>query len=302
MPDKILVTTSTFGESDSSPILLLEQAGYKVVLNPYKRKLTKEESKKLLPGHVGLIAGLQTLDDEVLSVSGLKVISRCGSGMSNVDLEAAKRRKIEVCSTPEAPVNAVAELTLGCLLSLLRRISQLDQLMHQGTWKKHTGRELTGKTIVIIGFGRIGRRLSALLSPFAVKQIIVDPLVKDIPAGIRQMALKDALALADIISLHCSGDKCVLGREELSLIKKGVLILNAARGGLIDETALQEALERGQVDGAWLDTFRTEPYTGPLLKNDRVLLTPHIGSYTGECRSEMEMQAAKNLLTALKKG
>ncbi len=301
MPNKILVTTSTFAEVDPLPLKLLAKAGCDITLNPYKRKLTREETKALLPGYKGLIAGLETLDEDILSTSDLKVISRCGSGISNVDLRAAERLGIKVCSTPDAPVNAVAELTLGCLLSLLRHTSQLDCMMHQGVWKKYTGQELTGKTIVIVGFGRIGQRLSQLLSPFMVKQIVVDPLGSKLPAGAVRMSLDEALPLADIITLHCSGDECILGQKEFSLMKDGVLILNAARGGLIDEIALQDALNCKKVSGAWLDTFETEPYTGPLLKNAKVLLTPHIGSYTSECRAQMEMQAVENLLKALHK-
>lgn len=300
MLNKILVTTSTFAEFDSTPIRLLEQAGCKVTLNPYKRKLTKEESKKLLPGYVGLIAGLETLDDEILSVSDLKVISRCGSGMSNVDLNAAKKRGIMVCNTPEGPTNAVAELTLAMMLNLLRHTCQMNEDLHHGRWNKKMGWQLENKTVCIIGFGHIGRQLAQLLEPFRVKIIVVDPYLKENNLSIQKLSLSEALPLADIVTLHCSGEDLLITEKEISLMKKGVFLLNAARGGLVDEQAILKGLESEILHGVWIDAFTQEPYQGKLLGHPRVLLTPHVGSYTWECRIKMELQAVKNLIKLLK--
>lgn len=255
----------------------------------------------LRSGVTGLIAGLEPLDREVLTKSSLQVISRCGSGLSNVDLATAKELGIEVYSTPSAPTTAVAELTLGAMLSLLRMISQMDRELHEGKWSKKIGMQLEGKTVVIIGFGRIGQRVATLLAPFRTRILAVDPFLPEPAEDVPLMSLEDALPQADIITLHCSGETCVLGEKELALLKPGVFLLNAARSGLIDESALLKTLDEGRIRGAWLDTFEQEPYTGPLTKYPQVILTPHVGSYTVECRRQMEAEAVENLITGLEK-
>ena len=296
---KVLIGPSSFAALDGSPLERLAGCGYGVVGNPFKRKLTKSELLDLLgKGTEGLIAGLETLDAEVLKESGLKVISRCGSGLSNVDLETAKELGIVVCSTPDGPTAAVAELTIGAMLSLLRMISQMDREMHRGGWPKRVGYQLEGKTVVIVGLGRIGKRVASLLEPFNVKIIGVEPLAEDNVEGIPVCSLEEAIPKADIITLHASGESCIMGRKELESVKPDVFLLNAARGGLIDETSLVEVLKRGKISGAWLDTFEKEPYSGPLTDFERVILTPHVGSYTRECRLRMEMEAVENLIGA----
>lgn len=298
MKHKVLVSTSSFGVPDDAPLKRLAQAGFEVQLNPYKRKLSQQELLELLPGVTGLVAGLETLDHDVMSRSDLKVISRCGAGLSSVDMPAAQRLGIKVCSTPDTPTQAVAELTLGCLLNLLRKISPMDQDLHQGKWNKQTGSQLEGKTVVIIGLGRIGRRVAQLLEPFHARIIGVDPCASGVAGQFKFLTLEEALPLADIITLHCSGEDCLFSSREFALMKKGIFVLNAARGGLIAEQALIDALEDGTVAGVWLDTFEEEPYKGELTRYPQVLLTPHVGSYTRECRLQMELQAAENLIAA----
>lgn len=301
MAYKILLGPSSFAETDAMPLLRLQQAGYEVVDNPYKRKLTKTELVALLtPDVIGIIAGLEPLDREVLAGSRLKVVSRVGSGMSNVDQSAAGELGIAVRSTPNGPTQAVAELTLGALLGLLRLIPQMDRALHAGTWDKRIGTQLAEKTVAIVGFGRIGRRVAELLAPFKVRLLIVDPFLNqaDITTGVLA-TLDEALAKADIISLHSSGEDCLLGAREFSQMKNGVFLLNVARGGLVDEQALLAALDTGRVAGAWLDTFTVEPYSGALCGRSNVVLTPHVGSYTLECRQGMENEAVDNLLEVL---
>ena len=160
---KVLIGPSSFAESDRAPLEKLTAGGVEVVPNPFKRKLTKDELLKLLGQDVvGIIAGLEPLDRDVLERSRLKVISRCGSGMSNVDLETARKRGIQVYSTPSGPTTAVAELTIGSLLSLLRNIHSSHQAMREGRWVKPIGRQLAGKTVAIIGYGRIGQKVGEL--------------------------------------------------------------------------------------------------------------------------------------------
>ena len=302
MSAKILIGTSSFAATDKTPVERLIRAGYDVVDNPYKRKLTKQELLELLKDNVvGLLAGLETLDHEVLSKSRVLVVSRVGAGLSNVDLDAAKRLGIRVCSTPDAPTNSVAELTIGAMLSLLRMIPRMDEALHNRQWQKVTGLQLQGKTVAIIGFGRIGRRVAELLTPFGVDIIAIDPNVDEGDCSpCRKMNLHEALPEADIITIHSSGEDRIIHEKEFSCMKRGVYLLNVARGGVVSEKALVKALEDGIVAGAWLDTFEEEPYSGPLCGFPNVILTPHVGSYTAECRSRMENEAAENLLNALK--
>ena len=299
---KILIGPSSFAEMDKTPLNRLKNTGCCIIDNPYKRKLTKLELIKLVEDDVvGLIAGLEPLNREVMEKSQLKVISRCGSGMSNVDLEAANKLGIKVYSTPDAPVNAVAELTLGAMLSLLRMIPQMNSDLHEGKWTKKVGLELTDKTVAIIGFGRIGRRLARMLVPFKVTVLAVDPNLQGVVDNIHVMPLEDVLPQAEIITIHSVGEQCLIHNDQFALMRPGTFLLNAARGGMVDESALISAIEKGTIIGAWIDTFEEEPYTGPLTNYPQVILTPHVGSYTLECRRQMETEAAENLIAGLKR-
>jgi len=301
MIKKVLIAPSTFCVYDQAPLELLREKGFEIVDNPYKRRLTRVEVVELLSsGITGIIAGLEPLDRDVLGKVSLKVISRCGSGLSNVDLDAAKELGVQVCYTPNGPTIAVAELTIGALLALLRKISLMDADLHAGKWSKDTGRQLQGKTVAIVGFGRIGRKVAQLLKGFEVNLIAVDPQLEGNVEGVEIVDLEVALKCADIISLHCSGEQELLSEKEFSLIKKGAFLLNVARGSLVNEQALIKALDNGKIEGAWLDTFSTEPYKGDLIKYPQVLLTPHVGSYAIEGRKTMEMEAVTNLICAFK--
>jgi D-3-phosphoglycerate dehydrogenase len=296
MKEKVLIGPSSFAALDRSPMERLVEGGFDVVNNPFGRKLTKQELMELLLGVKGLIAGLETLDEEVMRKSELKVISRCGSGISNVDIRLAEKLGIKVYCTPFGPTRAVAELTLGCLLTLIRQVPQMDQALHQSRWDKRIGRQLKGMRVLIVGYGRIGKAVGDLLKAFEGEVLICDPAYSEHDGYPRSMDLHSALPQADVITLHCDGEEQILGPREFSLLKPGVFLLNAARGGLIDEAALRQALDSGQVAGAWLDTFGKEPYDGPLSQYQQIILTPHIGSYTYEGRLQMEMEAVTNLL------
>jgi len=278
----------------------LRSNGFEITNNPFSRKLTKEELLDLLTDDtLGIIAGLEPLDREVLESSSLSAISRVGSGLSNIDLEAAEELGIEVCCTPGAPTTAVAELTVGAMLSLMRMVPQMDRDLHSYKWNKRIGFQLEGKTVAIVGFGRIGNKVADLLESFRVNIIVVDPNIEEDNVNYPILPLTEALPQADIITIHSSGENCILGKREFSIMKTGVYLLNAARGGLVSESLLMEALNNGRVVGAWLDTFSSEPYSGPLANYANVILTPHVGTYTLECRLQMETEAVDNLVNAL---
>jgi D-3-phosphoglycerate dehydrogenase len=301
MKYSILIGPSSFGEKNSGPLQTLKKRGFKVIKNPYGRKIKKKELIKLLNEEViGLIAGLETLDDEVLTCSHLKVVSRVGSGVSNIDVKSLKKNKIKLFSIPNGPTVSVSEATVANIINLFRHTLIMSEDLHNKKWKRQIGNQLKDKNILIIGFGKIGRAIAKLLKPFQVKIMVYDPYLKsNSKMKYKKVGLEKGLKSADLITIHSSGNKCILGKDEFKIMKKGVLICNAARGEIIDEKQLIKALKNGTVSGGWLDTFHEEPYVGPLSSFKQLILTPHIGSYTKECRESMEQLAVNSLVKSL---
>jgi len=303
MREKVFISTTSFGKPDPAPLEMLKAAGLEVSLNPYGRKLSREEIVELAANSEGLIAGTEPLDGEVLKrLKHLRVISRCGVGMDNIDLTAAKQQGIQVFNTPDSPTIAVAELTVGLILALLRHIPRSDRDIRTGKWSKRMGNLLEGKKVGIIGLGRIGQKVAKLVLSLGAQVVYHDPAVNK--AGYTSLSLDELLSQSDIVSLHVSGggnDTPLLGDKELRRMRKGSWLINCARGGVVDEAALYQVLQEGWLAGAAVDAFEEEPYTGALAKLDNVILTPHIGSYAIESRVEMEVEAAKNLIEGLKR-
>ncbi|MBP7055806.1 MAG: phosphoglycerate dehydrogenase [Candidatus Omnitrophica bacterium] len=301
MKSLIVITTTSFGEYDPLPINKCKEAGYDVVLNPYKRKIGQEELLQLAASAVGLVAGTEPLTGEVLSkLPQLRVISRCGVGLENVDLEAAKRLRIKVFNTPDGPTMAVAELTVGLLLNLLRKVNNADTAVKNGRWEKPMGNLLSGKQVGIIGFGRIGREVAKLLLPFGCVLTYADLQVQDPVPGVLALSKKELLERSDVILIHAATKEEIIGRREFEIIKKGAWLINMSRGGAVNEELLYERLVKGDLAGTALDVFVDEPYVGPLRGLKNVILTPHIGSYAREARVAMEIQSIENLLKGLK--
>lgn len=299
---KIAITTSSFAKFSDAPLALLKDAGIDHVMNPHGRKLTEDETIEVLQGCVGVAAGTEPLTERVMAaLPDLKVISRCGTGMDNVDHAAAKARGIAVRNTPDGPTLAVAELTLGYALDLMRKITQMDRELRSGVWKKRMGNTLKGKKLGIIGFGRIGQAVAAVFAPLGVEIAFNDPIAtSDVYAS---KSVDELLQWSDILTLHCSktGGECSLfTTERLQQMKRGSWIINASRGGIIDEDAIYTLCKSGHLAGAAVDVFEKEPYEGPLKELDNVILTPHIGSYAMESRIQMETDTILNLLDALK--
>lgn len=302
--NKIVISTSSFDIANNPPIQHLIEAGFEVVTNPYKRKLSEDEIISLLgQDTIGLLAGIEPLTERVLtSTHQLKVISRCGTGLDSVDLAAAKRHNIAVFNTPEAPAQAVAELTLGLMLATLRQIGLIDRKLRDGEWPRTQGHLLAAQTVGIVGLGHIGRRVARLCQAFEATVVAHDPYLSQAQQGVSLMPLEQFLAESDIVTLHIpySADTHhLLNKAAFSRMKSGAIIINAARGGLVDEVALYDALLAGHLKGAALDVFEQEPYQGPLLKCDNITLTSHIGSLAKESRHRMEIEAAENLLRGL---
>lgn len=305
MTKKILISTSTFGQFDESPLRALQEEKIDYILNPYGRTVKESELIELAKDALGIVAGTENLSEAVLKkLSHLKVISRCGVGIDNVDVKTAQELGIKVYTTPEGPTIAVAELVVGLMLNLLRHISFVDREIRNGKWPKKMGSLFYGRQIGIIGLGQIGRSVAAVCKNLGAEVSYFDPQVT--PSLIKEftfLSFPDLLQNSDIISIHVPYLKAthhLISEKEFNLMKKGSYIINCARGGIINEEALLNALTSGKIAGAALDVFEQEPYTGPLSKIDNVLLTPHIGSYAKEARIKMESQAVQNLIKGLK--
>lgn len=294
---KIKTGTSTFGKASDAPLKLLADHGCEVELNPYGRTMTKKEAIDFLKDADGLLAGLEPLDREVLeSCKGkLKAIARVGVGMDNVDQAAAKELGIPVSNTPDEPAAAVAEMTLGAMLALGRRIPSMNDDLHAGKWNKKVAFSLKGATVLVVGYGRIGQAVAKMFEFMGSKVLVYDPAHPEVSLK----SLEDGLKQANIVTIHASGKNRIIEKRHLDLLPDGSYLLDAARGGMVDEEAILEALESGKLAGCWLDVFQNEPYSGPLASQPNALLTPHVSSYTSVCREEMEMSAARNLLRDL---
>jgi D-3-phosphoglycerate dehydrogenase len=299
---KIIIGASSFAAEDKTPLKLLEKAGVEVLSNPVKRRWNEEETIQFLKGADGLLAGLEPLNRKVLETTrpNLKAIARIGIGITNVDVPACREFGIKFSFTPDAPTEAVAEMTLAALLCLAREIEPMNRAMHAAQWPKTISRSLKELTVLIVGYGRIGRAVAAQLAALGCSILVSDPfLAADAVCLFPKVSLVEGLSKADVVSLHAGGKQPLLGEAEFATSRSGLIVLNSARGELVDETALIRALESGKVGKAWFDAFWQEPYTGPLLKFEQVLLTPHACTYTRRCRLTMETEAVKNLLRDL---
>ena len=299
---KILITTSSFNV-DTPEVTALESAGYEVVLNPHKRRLTAEEVSALLtPDVIGMIAGVEPLTADVLNkTQGLQVISRCGAGLDSVDAQAAQQKNIKIFNTPDAPSAAVAELTIGLILSVLRSIPLQDQAIRSGEWERPMGGLLGKKTLGLIGLGRIGMRVAQIAKSFGSTVIACDPYAKETDVA-DLISFDTLLKESDIISLHIPYTKenhHLINKKTLSAMKEGSVLINASRGGLVDEDAAVQALQSEHLSAAAFDVFEEEPYTGPLTQIKNAVLTAHVGSYAKETRALQEAESAQNLLVGL---
>jgi D-3-phosphoglycerate dehydrogenase / 2-oxoglutarate reductase len=304
---KVLITTVPFADRNRLPLELLEGAGIDYVINPLGRKLKEPELAELVSDVDVLIAGTELISDMVMGCGRrLKLISRVGVGLDGVDLVSAERRGIAVSYTPEAPAPAVAELTVGLMLSLLRGVHVANAQMHRGEWQRHFGRRIPEVTIGIIGTGRIGGRVLRRLAAFGTPRVLVNDLVPD-PSVAPALKLEwvdkeDLYRHADVISFHVPMTpltRNMVRREQLEQMKPDALLINTARGGIINEGDLADVLAAGHLGGAAIDVFEHEPYIGPLAGFDRCLLTSHMGSMSVDCRTRMEIEATEEAVRFL---
>lgn len=301
---KLLFTTSSFDLENFAERTTVEAAGFELILNPFGKRLTESQVVELLDDQVvGMVAGVEPLTESVLrGARSLKVISRCGIGLDSVDLAAAKDLGISVFNTPDAPTRSVAELTLAHILSLARRITESDRAIRKGKWQALMGSLLARQTVGVVGFGRIGRLVTHLLQAFDARVLVHDEMSVTPEQGMDVVSLERLLMDSDIVTLHIPYSPSthhLINAGRLALMKPSALLVNVARGGLIDETALLAALQEKRLAGAALDCFEEEPYSGPLLSCESVQMTAHMGSYAREARAMMEQEACANLVDGL---
>jgi D-3-phosphoglycerate dehydrogenase len=305
----VLVTPTTFGQADPALKATLEKSVGRVIYNPLGRPLVAAELIPLVREADGFIAGLDQIEASVIEAAGrLKVIARYGVGIDRVDVPAATRRGIVVTNTPGANSAAVAELAIALMLALGRHLCRADRAARQGGWPRLTGIGLRGKTVGLVGFGAIGREVAVRLKGFGCRILASDPYVaQDAIKGVgAEPASIDALlAAADFVSLHTALTSSTEGMVDASFLgkmKPGAFLVNTARGELIDESALADALQSGRLRGAALDCFRTEPPPAghPLLQLTQVLATPHMGAHTDEAANAMGWMSLEACLCVLR--
>ena len=298
----VYIALQQFGEDDARPRRLLAGAGMIVRENTLGRRLRREDLLPQLLDVDAVLAGVEPYDAELLeALPRLRCISRCGTGTDRIDLEAATRRQIRVFTTPDETVDAVAQMAVAMILALARNLPWHVVDAHADRWRKRTGWLMSEWTIGLVGFGRIGRAVERLLRPFGPRVLVADPAVSgaDLPKGVELRPLSALLAEADLVSLHAARrreDGPLLARREIDSMKRGGRLVNTARGFLVDETALIEAVVSGQVAAAALDVFEEEPYTSSLTRLPQVLCTPHVATLTRASRTAMELRCAQQVV------
>lgn len=301
---RALITTVPFGAQNKLPLELLESAGIPYSINPLGKKLTEKELAEMAGDFEVIIAGTEPITEYVMDrAPKLKMISRVGIGLDSVDLLAARARDIKVSYTPDAPSPAVAELTIGLMISLLRAVHVSSSQMHRGVWHRHFGRRIANCSIGIIGLGRIGVRVLNRLAAFGTPRLLVNDLLPDAELN-RKFKLewvdKETLYKeADLITLHVPltpKTNNMIRREHLDMMKPDAMIINTSRGGIVNEKDLYDVMHSGHLAGAAIDVFCHEPYDGNLKEIERCILTAHMGSMSVDCRTRMEIEATEEAI------
>jgi D-3-phosphoglycerate dehydrogenase len=307
---EVLITSHIFGVTHADAFDLLMREGVKYDLQRRPAGSWNEELLiELLRGKQGIIAGVEEpLRRRVMEASPeLKVISRLGVGVDNVELAAATEHGIVVTITLEANVNATADLTFALIMAVARRIPQLDRIMREGHWQLVIAEDVSEKTLGIVGLGRIGKAVARRARGFDMKILACDKMQDPVFAdeyGICYVSLQELLSSSDFVTIHLSPSPQTvkfIGETELNLMKPTAFLINASRGVIVDETALIRALQEGWIAGAGLDVYEKEPLKeSPLLTLSNVVLTPHIGGATSPALRAMSWRSAENVVQVLR--
>jgi D-3-phosphoglycerate dehydrogenase len=306
---KVLVTARSFRKMQGDHWRVLQDAGCEIVTPEQDQPLKEAEMISMIGDVDAALVGNDAVTEKVIAAAPhLKVVSKHGVGVDNVDVPAATRAGVIVTNTPGANQVAVAELAVAMIMALTRKLAYHDTMVKSGGWGRIVGTELEGKTVGLVGLGRIGKEVVLRLEGFKVKFLAYDIYQDNAFAAehnVRFVELNELLAVSDIVTLHAvltSDTKRFIGEKELATMKPGSYLVNTARGGLIDEQALYQALTENRLAGAALDVFTDEPPTNsPLLQlDDKVLLAPHLGAQTTETVLRMGKMAAENIVQVLR--
>lgn len=298
---KILITAVPFGELDRKVLnLLSENPQIEFKVNPFGRKLTEQELIGMISDYEIVIAGTENFTRRVMEKApNLKLISRAGIGLDNVDLEAADELGIKVSYTPYAPAPVVAELTIAQMINLARKLPLADRKLREGNWKRYSGSRLSKSVIGLIGTGRVGSRVLKHLQAFNPEKIYVNDIDPNFDLYRKYNAeLVDKETIykeCDIITLHVPLTNVtynMISSKEMCIMKKNVSLINTSRGGIMNEKDLYEYLLNNPLASAALDVFEVEPYNGNLIMLDNCVFSCHMGSMANDCRIAMELEAA----------
>ena len=289
---------------------VLEDAGFAADLKP---GLSEEELVSIMPEYDAMIvrSGVNVTKNIIDAGDKLKIIGRAGVGFDNIDTQAAKEKGIAVMNTPLGNVNAAAEHTLTMLMLLAKHVIHAHIELKKGIWdrKKYTGIELKGKTIGITGLGHVGRKVAKVALALEMKVIGFDPFLdkeKMKAIGVEKVELDELMKQSDFITVHVPKIKettNLIDKKQFEMMKKGVRILNVARGGIISEEALHDAVESGKVAAAAIDVWEKEPPgKHPFLEHENIIVTPHLGASTVEAQENVAIDVASQIVKALKEG
>jgi len=305
---KILITSRSFGQKDKTPLELLQIKGYEIVWNESGKPLGAADLIAKLAGCAGVIAGLDYFTAEVFEkASGLKVVARYGVGFDRVDLTAAKKNGIIVTNTPTANSDSVADLAVGLMLATARHLVEAHRQTIDGGWPKLFGVSLFQKTVGLVGLGRIGGRVAQRVKGFDCRTLVFDPFIDVETASLCGCHKVDSFATllteSDFVSLHSPATPethQMINRQTLALMKPTAILVNTARGELINETDLLDALKNKVIGGAGLDTFVDEPPQAEKYRDiPNLVVTPHMGAYTTEALYNMAMDSVDDLIAVL---
>jgi len=307
MKEKVLICDSIHEDG----VRKLKEAGFIVDEKP---TITKEELFKIVSSYDAIVVRSRTkiTADILRATSNLKIAARAGVGLDNIDVKEAEARGVKVINTPEAPSVAVAELTMGLMLSLVRSIPLADRKIKGGEWIKSqlTGTELRGKTLGVVGFGRIGYQVAKRARAFEMKILAYDVQIDKLmgfvkEVGAEAVSFQELLERSDFVTLHVPllpQTRHMIGEKEIAVMKNGAYLINTSRGGIVDEEALKKALKSGKLAGAALDVFEEEPPRDTSLSGlDNVVCTPHIGAQTEEAQKEAGIIVAEKLIEIFQK-
>lgn len=305
MDTKIAITIRSF-EATQSLLTSFQGIGEISYVNDTGKRLNEDELCKVLENVDGVIAGTEKFTRHIFESSpNLRVISRVGVGLDSIDMVAAQEHGVIVVNTPDAPIQAVAEHTLALIFAVLKRITIYNDNIRRGEYTVESGLLLNGRSVGIVGLGRIGRKVAEMLDVLGCNIIYYDPFMTEKLDNTWRCAdtLAKLLENVNIVSLHLPPQKDnepILDNKAFKKCREGVVVINTARGSLIDEGALIQAIENGIIWGAGLDVYPFEPYTGKLLDYPQVVTTPHVASNTIESRQQMEIEAINNLINELR--